>query len=64
MLDDPQVLFLADWDHGEPRVNVVGESASGRVLFVVSVEVDDDRMRIVSARKCTPRERRLYEEGE
>lgn len=64
VLDDPQVLFLADWDHGEPRVNLIGESANGRVLFVVSVEIDDARVRIVSARKCTPKERWLYEEGE
>jgi uncharacterized DUF497 family protein len=64
VLDDPHVLFVADWDHGEPRVNLIGVSAEGRVLFVVNVEMDEDCVRIVSARKCTPKERRLYEEGE
>lgn len=64
VLDDPHVLFVANWDHGEARVNLIGVSAEGRVLFVVSVDIDEDCVRIVSARKCTRNERRLYEEGE
>ncbi len=64
VLDDPHVLFVADWDHGEPRVNLIGVSADERVLFVVSVEMDGNCVRLISARKCTRRERWLYEEGE
>jgi uncharacterized DUF497 family protein len=47
--DDPLVLFLADWEHGEPRIVVIGATTGGRVLFVVSVEVEEDVVRIVSA---------------
>lgn len=62
VLDDPVVLLLADLEHGEPRIVAIGVSNRGRALFVVSVEVDEDVMRIVSARKATRSERRSYEE--
>jgi uncharacterized DUF497 family protein len=61
VFDDPLVLFAADWEHGEPPLVAIGSSA-GRVLFVVSLEIEDELMRIVSARKATNRERQRYEE--
>lgn len=64
VFDDPAALFLADLDHGEPRIVVIGSSASERVLFVVSVEIEADVLRIISARRATPAERASYEEGE
>jgi uncharacterized DUF497 family protein len=57
-------LFLADLDHAEPRIVVIGSSPAERVLFVVSVEIEDDVLRIISARRATPGERASYEEGE
>lgn len=53
--------FAADLDHGEPRLNAIGESASRRLLFVVCVERDGDHLRIISARRANSRERKLYE---
>jgi Ribonuclease toxin, BrnT, of type II toxin-antitoxin system len=57
-------LLLADLEHGEPRIVAIGTSNRQRVLFVVSVEIDEDLMRIVSARKATASERKSYEEDE
>jgi uncharacterized DUF497 family protein len=64
VFDDPLALFLADWEHGEPRIVVIGTARSARVLFVVSVEQAGDVLRLVSARRATKAERRQYEEGE
>lgn len=64
VFDDPLVLFIADWEHGEPRIVAIGTAESARILFVVSVELEDDFMRIVSARRATRSERKRYEEGE
>jgi uncharacterized protein len=64
VFDDPVVLLLADLEHGEARIVAIGLSSRERVLFVVSVEVDVDVMRIVSARKASGSERRSYEEDQ
>jgi uncharacterized protein len=64
VFDDPVVLLLADLAHGEPRIVAIGVSNKGRTLFVISVEVDEDVMRIISARKATRSERRSYEEDQ
>ena len=51
-------------DLAEPE-NVVTLAASptGAILYIVSTE-RRDRVRIISARKATSHERRIYEEGE
>jgi len=64
VFDDPLVLLLADWDHGEPRIIAIGTATSERVLFVVSVERAQDVLRIVTARRATKTERKRYEENE
>ena len=64
VFDDPLVLLLADWDHGEPRIIAIGTATSERVLFVVSVERAQDLLRIVTARRATKTERKRYEENE
>ena len=64
VFDDPAALLLADLEHGEPRIVAIGNSGRQRVLFVVSVEIDEDAMRIVSARRASASERRSYEEGD
>ena len=62
---DPLSVTIPDPDHseGEERFVLIGLSASGRVLVVVHTE-RDDRIRLISARAATRRERRAYEEGE
>lgn len=51
-----------DHSHGERRWITFGSSARGRVLTVAHTD-EGDIIRIISARKATPHERRFYEEG-
>jgi uncharacterized DUF497 family protein len=67
VFDDPLAIWRRDFHRGEERWQIIG--AAGVVtIFVVYVWSGDsdegDEVRIVSARKATPRERRAYEEGE
>jgi uncharacterized DUF497 family protein len=48
-----------------PSVDVIGYSRRARILFVVYLEVrQSGTLRIVTARRATPRERSLYEQDE
>jgi uncharacterized DUF497 family protein len=47
---------------GEPRFIVIGEPAQGRLLFVVITMDAEGKMRIISARRATKRERHAYED--
>lgn len=59
---DP-LLRLADAsDSEELRQAVIGETATGSLLFVVHLEIEDDAIRIISAREATVRERNEYED--
>ena len=60
---DPMYLIFADPDHsiGENRFLVIGVSEASRVLFVSYTE-RESATRIISARKATRRERKIYEE--
>jgi uncharacterized DUF497 family protein len=54
---DPQHSF------DEERAIVIGRSARGRLLFVI-VGLDlGGKMRVISARRATKRERHAYEDG-
>ena len=59
---DPLALTYFDPDHSddEDRFLTFGESNKGRVL-VVSHTDREDRVRIISARRATRRERKTYE---
>lgn len=46
----------------ETRHAIIGMDEASRLLFVVHVELEQDRIRIISARKATREERRLYED--
>ncbi|MBZ5554209.1 MAG: BrnT family toxin [Acidobacteriia bacterium] len=48
--------------HGEKRWVLAGLSKRGRLLVVVHVE-RGDRVRIISARQATPKEKKAYEGG-
>ena len=60
---NPLAKVLPDPTHSdeEPRSLAIGHSAGGRLLLVVFTETDD-RIRIISARDASVRERREYEE--
>lgn len=61
---DPLARIFDDPDHssGELRELIVGHATRQRLLIVSFVE-RGDRVRILSARRATRRERRDYEEG-
>ncbi len=60
---NPLAKVLPDPTHSEQeqRSLILGHSAEGRLLLVVFTE-RDDRIRIISARDASARERREYEE--
>jgi len=64
VFSDPFSITTSDPDHSadELRYVDIGRSAKGRVL-VVSYTERGTRIRIISGRKATPKERDRYEEG-
>ena len=64
VFDDPLELTIADPDHsiGECRFLSMGHSLRNRIL-VVSYTEREERIRIISARRASPQERRQYESG-
>ena len=63
VFSDPLALIIEDESHAE-NARIIGESAASRILLVVFVERGRDVLRLISARRATPHERRRYEEGE
>lgn len=63
VFNDPLVATQPDPDHSrdEKRYVAIGRSVRGRILVVVFTE-RGDKLRLISCRKATPRERRAYEE--
>ena len=61
---DPLAVTFNDPDHsiGEKRLLTFGLSEQDRLLVVVHTE-RKPRVRIISARRATRAERRIYEEG-
>ena len=64
VLIDSFSITIPDPDHSvdEQRYIDIGISDNGRVLVVVYTERGSN-IRIISCRKATPSERKLYEEG-
>jgi uncharacterized DUF497 family protein len=62
VLDDPMAVTIDDARHGEQRFVTVGADILGRSLVVVYSYTGEDEIRLISARKATPKERRVYEE--
>lgn len=58
---DPRAIDAPDLEHPE-RYVIIGRAKGSRVLFVVYAE-RRDRIRLISARKVSPSQRRIYEEG-
>jgi hypothetical protein len=61
---DPSAFTFWDPDHStaEDREITIGRSTQQQILFVAHVR-REDRIRIISARRATRRERKQYEEG-
>jgi uncharacterized DUF497 family protein len=60
VLEDPLAVTIPDEHSEEPRFVTVGCDAEGRLL-VVAYAWRGERIRIISARRVTCRERRQYE---
>jgi uncharacterized protein len=61
-LRDPLAIDFADLVRPE-NIVTLATSPNGAILYVVSTE-RGSRVRIISARKATTHERRIYEEGD
>ncbi len=62
VLDDPMAVSIEDTRHAEQWFVTVGSDILGRILVVVYTYSGGGEIRLISARKATPKERRLYEE--
>ena len=64
VFDDPLArIFYDEWhSDSESREIIIGDSSVGRLLLVAFTERANEQVRIVSARRATPREQRDYEE--
>lgn len=62
--EDPHgAYFRNEAPSYEDRLILIAYSQGQRLLFVVHAEVGRDAVRIVSARKASPAQRKLYELG-
>jgi uncharacterized DUF497 family protein len=63
VFDDPLYLdfFDPDHSHGKYRFIIIGMSSGNRLLLVSYTEYDE-RVRLISAREATRRERKDYED--
>ena len=64
VLSDSLSMTAYDPDHSqdEDRYITIGTSTEGRLLIVAHTD-RNDRIRIISARQTTARERKVYENG-
>ena len=64
VLEDPLSITFRDPDHSldEARFLTFGHGPSGRILVVAHTD-RGDAVRLISARRVTRAERRVYEEG-
>lgn len=65
VFDDEAAVIIDDDFHSETeqRFRIVGYSLQDRILLVAYTHRVSDIFRIISARRATARERRLYEEA-
>jgi uncharacterized DUF497 family protein len=64
VLDDPMAVTIEDTRHGEQRFVTIGADILGKVLVVVYAYSGEEEIRLISARKATPKEGRVYEQKE
>ena len=61
VLDDPMGVTIEDKRYTERRFITLGADILGRILVVVYAYKGKEEIRLISARKATIRERRIYE---
>lgn len=61
---DDNALTTEDFHPIEERYGTIGLDAFGRILVVIYTWRGEDIVRVISARKATPREREQYTQGE
>lgn len=59
-LEDENALTIEDVDHDEQRFKTLGMGPSISILYVIHSYREDDRVRIISARKADRGETRQY----
>jgi len=66
VFDDPRAISIQDRHHaGEERWQTIGRAGQVITLLVAHTyrgEEEDEIVRIISARKATPKERKIYEQ--
>ena len=64
MFQDPLArIFTDEWKSlGERREIIIGHLRDRRLILVVFCEPSEDRIRIISARPATPREKKDYDQ--
>jgi len=63
VFDDPASITVTDDVHSTPleeRWFTIGRSGPGRLLTVVHIDIEDDLIRVISARRATRHETRDY----
>lgn len=65
VFDDPLARVFDDEAHStdEKREIIIGNSINDRLIVVCFTERPNERIRIISARLHTPKERKAYEEN-
>jgi uncharacterized DUF497 family protein len=65
VFDDSLARIFDDEPHSkdERREVIIGHSINNRLLVICFTERPDERIRIISARVHTPKERKAYEEN-
>jgi uncharacterized DUF497 family protein len=58
---DPLFRLVDAGRNDEARDAIIGFDAQGRLLFVVHIQFEETRIRIISARKATTHERQDHE---
>jgi len=58
---DPFLKLVDASRHEEARDAIIGMDEDWNLLFVVHIEIEEDKIRIISARKATRQEREIYE---
>jgi uncharacterized DUF497 family protein len=61
---DPFLIFVDASRDFERRDGIIGKTSTNQLLFIVHIQLDDDRIRIISARKATGNEKRTYYENQ
>lgn len=59
---DPFLKVVDASRNDENRDAVIGMDKAWRLLFVVHIQIEDEQIRLISARKATPQEQRYYED--